>query len=721
MVSRRVALACLLFASSIAAQQPKSPSEADFDIGLAAVHAQMQKARWTDALAGLRELVRLHPNQVYVQAQSEALAADLQTCAFYAVAKVPKISELLSGKIVSYDERSGRIKVVYADTFLDWQGEGDLLVNPLLFAGSYTITASGKAYPGGDSSFGLCFDLDPAGSGYFQADFGFASEDRGNRVVSMSARIMHDKGDGGPTCIAEGRSMAKPGKPFTAVVKVGEDRVDLLLDNKQLLKGKRQKTDFGQVGIWRNTCDEIVIEGRIEPSCFQSRIDELLGKQREAFDATFNAKKELPSWVFQRPDLQRTKPLSESWVPGLDERFSPASEAMLKLLSEGKHAEAAAALAKLGETDASATARTFLQAWLHGLQGRPELAEPICARLLVDDEKMTPARLLRAQALEEMGRSAEAIGDLETARQHDPGYAPVHEQLCVLLMRKNRTDEARRVVRDAKTKQGLWDEVAKLETTLAMAARGPSWPRRFSFKSQHYEVASDIDLKVCMDACRTLEESYVDLMAQLAWIKEDRSLPRFRVFLFSGESGYQEYNKAIIGEAVSHSAGLYTPVLKQLLIWNLPRREDMVRTIRHEGFHQFLDRIMDNPPTWLNEGTAEFWETAQRVHSRLQGGQVRTDHIATLVRSRKALPKLKDFAYGADGDFYANAQLRYAQGWALVHFLRKGPAKYTVLFDKLWNELRIAKGTHAALDAAFVGMDWELFEKDFWTHLTSLR
>src|SRR5688572_16035759 len=162
-------------------------------------------------------------------------------------------------------------------------------------------------------------------------------------------------------------------------------------------------------------------------------------------------------------------------------------------------------------------------------------------------------------------------------------------------------------------------------------------------------------------------------MAQLTWIKEDKTQPRFRVFLFSGESGYQDYVKAIVGEAAPHTAGLYSPVLKQLLIWNVPRREDMVRTIRHEGFHQFLDRIMENPPTWLNEGMAEFWETAKHEQGKLVGGQTRREHVATLVRGRSALPKLKDFVYGSAGDFYEFAQLRYAQGWALVHFLRKGP------------------------------------------------
>jgi hypothetical protein len=43
----------------------------------------------------------------------------------------------------------------------------------------------------------------------------------------------------------------------------------------------------------------------------------------------------------------------------------------------------------------------------------------------------------------------------------------------------------------------------------------------------------------------------------------------------------------------------------------------MLRTVRHEGFHQYLDRMLPETPVWLNEGTAEYFETAV-----LAGGRV---------------------------------------------------------------------------------------------------
>ncbi|HEX6812541.1 MAG TPA: tetratricopeptide repeat protein [Planctomycetota bacterium] len=713
-------LSSFLAAAAARAQTP--PGEADFEAGLAAVHAQMQKARWNDARTALVALVGQHEKRIYVQAQCEAIVSDLRTCAFYAIAKVPKLAECITGKVTFYDEATGRLKVTYSDKLTDWQGaeESQLLVNPIVFAGSYTVTISGKRYPGPDKSLRVLFDLDPSGDSWFLADFGSTGDAGGY----FQSGVMQGKGDEEPHWVADARLRGTPLAPFKAVVRVGDGQVEMVLDNKSVVKTKREKVEFGHVGLMRSSCtscDEIVLEGKVEPSFLQGRVDEALAAQREQFDKSFDAKKQLPAWLFERPDVPRIAARDDSWIPGLTSGVSRAANEMLELCQKGKYAEAAKALAQLRDGDMAAISRQFMKAWIAVRFGRGEHAEPICAELLAKDAEMTQARLLRGQALEGMGRVAEAIAEYEAAVKQDPGCEHAHDQLCVALLRRNRTDDARRVVREAKTKHGLWDEMAQLETMLAMAARGPNWPRRFVNRTTHYEVVSDIDQKMCAEACRVLEASYVNLMAQLTWIKEDKSQPRFRVFLFSGESGYQDYVKAIVGEAAPHTAGIYSPVLKQLLIWNVTRREDMVRTIRHEGFHQFLDRIMENPPTWLNEGMAEFWETAKHEQGKLVGGQLRREHVATLTRSRNSLPKLKDFVYGGRGDFYEFAQQRYAQGWALVHFLRKGPRENTARFEKLWNELRTAKGAHAALDVAFAGVDWDEFERQFWLHLTSLK
>ncbi len=506
-----------------------------------------------------------------------------------------------------------------------------------------------------------------------------------------------------------------------ATVKVGQGQVDLLFDKKSMLRAKRRKGDFGQVGYFKGAVEEIVLEGTIEPAWLEGRIDEELAKQRETFAQSFQTAKELPAWLFEQPKVERTQPKSTSWVPGLKGGVSSSLRGVFDHLDKGEFAAAQAALAKLGTRDVTAVTRDWLDALLLLRLGRAESAEPAVAKALAAEPDSSVVRALRASVLEALGRPVEALAELQSTLAADPGEAQLYEVLCPLLLRLGRQADAAHLLRDAKVEHGLWDDVGALDRLLAMAQRGPAWPRRFLLRSTHYEVTSDIDAKVCARACSLLEESYVNLMAQFAWVKEAKDAARFRVFVFSGEAGYQEYTKAIVGAAVPHTAGLYSPVLKQLLIWNLPQREDMERTIRHEGFHQFLDRVMADPPSWFNEGLAEFWERAQRENGRFQGGQIRAEHIATLIRSRSLLPKLEQFVYGTEADFYANAQLRYAQAWALVHFLRKGPPIHTTRFQALWEQLRQAKSTRAAVEAAFAGVDWPRFEQAFWDHIATLK
>lgn len=734
---RATVLCCWLFATSLLAQA-KERTEAEFDIDLARVHELMRQSKWADAKTVLLAVVDGHAGKVYVQAQCDALASDLETCAFFASAKVPTVQDMVHGKILAWDERLGRIKVVYSGDWSDWQplgGEsdgavegggttttksvttGDFVMNPMVFAGPYSVTLSGKAYPRDPKTVQVLFDVDPSGDGWFQAGFG---ADLG--AAYHLAYVAQSNGDKDPVYLAETRKqIGNPGAPFKALLKVTEGNIETTLDNKSVVKTARTNAEFGSVAIQFGVCDEVVLDGKIEPSSLQTQVDEAVARQREQFIKTFDARKVLPKWVFERPKIARTQPKAIAWVPGLGNTIANDLDQLLLLVAEGKFATAEAALPKLHVLSTSALTNTFLQALLHVRQGRPDAALPLTTKLLVEAPDETTVRLLHAEVLDDIGRGDESLPMLQAAVQADPGYAEGHSQLCVLLMRRGRLDEATRCVREAKTRHGLWEEVGPLEAMLAMSSRGPNWQRRFVHQSPHYEVVSDIDRKVCFEACRVLEQSYVNLMAQLTWIKEDRSLPRFRVFLFSGEEGYQAYNKAILGGTQPHTAGIYSPVLKQLVIWNVPRREDMVRTIRHEGFHQFLDRLMERAPSWFNEGFAEFWETAQYNQGKLVGGQVRKDHIATLIRSRAALPKLRDFVHGSYEDFYGHAQQRYAQAWALVHFIRKGPPVHTARFAKLWTELRAAKSTRTAVDTAFAGLDWDKFEADFWQHLQSLK
>lgn len=718
MIVARFACALLLSAVPLIAQGSAfDPARAAaFDKGLIEVHDAMARGKWDKAREGIDALLAAHKGQVYVQAQSAGIANDYRTCCFYQEYPKPKAKDLLTGDIASFQEKSGKIKITYSDDWRDWKAnDNGLHVHPMVFAGSYTITVAGKHYPSDNTSLRVFFDLDPSGDNFYVADFGFEGKN-----YFLQAVIEAHSGEKKRT-IARDKSKAKGGEKFTASVRVSEKVVQLRYRRKTMLKAKRKNAVLGRTAIFRGKWDQITLEGKVEPSWYQSLVDSTLAKQRETFEGRFQVKKKLPAWLFELPETKRTEPNTNSWLPGAEEGLTERAVAIINLMGDPqKHREALEKIRKLPEEHADLVTRLFVEAHLLLALGELDAAEA-CHQKIATKNRCSLTRMLHARILDQLGKQAEALAELQQAVADDPGRSECYEPLVVALLQQNRPQDAAKCLRDGKLQHGLWKDLAKLDKLLAMVDRGPQFARRYSSTSAHYEVVSDIDQRLCQEACRLLEGSYANLKTQFSWVREKKGTPRFQVFLFSGESGYQDYCKAILGSAVPHTAGLYSPTLKQLLIWNLPQREMMDRTIRHEGFHQFLDRLMPNPPVWLNEGTAEYWETARHEGGSLKGGQVRKDHLATLARSRKSLPSLKDFVYGNRTDFYAHATQRYAHGWALVHFLRESNRGNETRFAKLWQGLRTVGSTRAALDAAFEGVNWEQFEQEFWQHLKSLR
>lgn len=699
----------------------QAQDEAAFDQGYAAVRAQMQAGKWSEARAALEQLIEKNTGKLYVQAQKDAVVADYRLCSFWCETPIPKATELLSGTVDSWSPATGKVKLRYNSTTMkDWEAtESGVLIHPIVFAGAYSISITATSYPRGKSSLRVLLDL--AESSGFVADFGFAEmrdNSSFNSVVYLPVSIYQFEQKTQTKLDDRRISPAKGGAPFTAQVKVDKGSIEMFYDRKSLLRVPRPRAEFGQVGINIDNGSEVVLEGTVEPSWFQNLVDTSLASKREAFDERFRVTEKLPKWLFEAPKIEAK---TAKHVFDSDHGKSRAARELVVLIAGGKLVEARTALEKLGDADFDQADRDYLMGLCHHRSGNAVAAFPFAEKALAAVPEATYARILQAEILLELNRTKDGLALLQQAVNDDEGNVDATASLFVAQLRRNDTEAATRLVRDAKCKHGLWEEMAPLETMLSMRARGPAWPKRFTCTSAHYRVHSDIDPKVCSEASRVLEESYVNLKAELAWLDDRKEFTKFEVFVFSGESGYQEYCKNILGTPVPHTAGLYSPVLKQLLIWNVPKREDMVRTVRHEGFHQFLDRAMQDPPVWFNEGMAEYWETAKREDGKIQGGQPRPAHIATLTRSKKLLPRLRDFVYGPRADFYANAQLRYAEAWAFVHFLRKGGAANQKLFASLWETLRNGDlGRHGALDKVFGATDWNKLEAEFWTYVQKL-
>jgi hypothetical protein len=285
------------------------------------------------------------------------------------------------------------------------------------------------------------------------------------------------------------------------------------------------------------------------------------------------------------------------------------------------------------------------------------------------------------------------------------------------LIQAGRAKEAGGVLSSAVRATGNGKELMTLQRMLLSVTRGPSWEETFEHRSANYVVRSNIDKDICRTAATILENAH-KVFEHMLGKPRRRAKDPYRVFLFAGRTGYERFCNDILGERDTHTAGLYSAALKQLLIWNLPDKTAMLRTIRHEGFHQYLDSLVHDAPAWLNEGLAEYFETGL---ANAQSGprRAREDHLR-LLRTEQLLPTERFVAMPARV-FYRGSGRNYAQAWALVHFLRHGPEEWRPILPALLSSLASGKSPKSAVRVAFEGVDHKALHADLKTWLASLR
>ena len=102
--------------------------------------------------------------------------------------------------------------------------------------------------------------------------------------------------------------------------------------------------------------------------------------------------------------------------------------------------------------------------------------------------------------------------------------------------------------------------------------------------------------------------------------------------------------------------------------------ETLTSVVYHELTHYFVARGLRSHPTWLNEGLAEYFSTAEIRDDEISLGGISLDRLQLLKTS--SMLSLKDFfAVDSSSPYYnesSKASVYYAQAWAFMHYLMHG-------------------------------------------------
>jgi len=719
--------------------------EASFEKGLKSVERRMSKGQWEKAGKELKDLLKEHERADYVYIEKPRVLANMERIALFSVHAPPTADEVLAAKVKKYDAESGEIEMtLYGEDLSDLMQSGDAFTMPVAFRDDYTLSMSGPKYPGSEGvTVVVGFDSDQMhrfffGSVGYQPSVSLSENGEREKLVESAEKEMMDSGE-----------------PFTLSVEVKKKKISTKANKKRMFSVKRSDTDWGRAAFY-GLADyereglEITIKGALEPAWIAGKIDEQMQDKREAFEETYDAHRELPEWLFD--DSQALGAGGEeaesagglrgragaknngSRKPSSDQVFRAYPGAALGAAGERSFAEIrrsyyqddfdfAALMEKVQEAedaeDIHEASASLLRMEIHLLYGQIEEAADYAAKMVALDASHQPSVLNHANLLIRLRDYETSRELLEQAQKDWPNAVEVVEATMWLEIMTQHLEEAQDLVQNAQRRGIRGKEIDRLRARIDKAISGPIWQKTYRFQSTHYDIQSDISEAICKEAANLLESAYTSYSVHL---KRIRGLEKnkFRVFLFSGEASYQRYAEDSLGSEAENTAGLFSPWLKQLLIWNVPQREMMLRTVVHEGFHQYLDLVAPEAPRWFNEGMAEYMELYETVDGRFTEGQVNHDHIALL--QEKGVMPLRDFLRMPTAFFYqGDVGRNYAQGWAVIHFLRNGGNDKEKMFQELFEGFSNSPSIDRVIDEVFAGVDMELFEQEFLDHMNGLE
>ena len=254
--------------------------------------------------------------------------------------------------------------------------------------------------------------------------------------------------------------------------------------------------------------------------------------------------------------------------------------------------------------------------------------------------------------------------------------------------------------------------------TSTLSAEGYFSGRVTKKRTAHYYIQCDVSAAFTREVAMHLEAIYAEYYRRLrdfgGKIKE-----RFNVHIYKKKEDYLK----LVGPNLAGTAGIYISRKKLLAAYvGSMTYEQVLRTVYHEGFHQFTDAFLGgtrNMRPWISEGMAQLFEDATWNKRKFEIGEVPTFRLHVLDKVRKAGKwiRLRDLVEMDHRQWGANvrtdrmlAMAEYQESWSVVHFLvYASRGKYR---KALINYLRYLNKGEAALVA---------FRKAFGTNMTGFE
>jgi hypothetical protein len=167
------------------------------------------------------------------------------------------------------------------------------------------------------------------------------------------------------------------------------------------------------------------------------------------------------------------------------------------------------------------------------------------------------------------------------------------------------------------------------------------------------------------------------------------------------------------------SAGYFSPMSKELVIYDdsEQNKKNTFAVLYHECFHQYTFYFFGklSAHRWYDEGLGDYFAGAELKGNRFEIKKFdwRTETIRNAVIQGKH-HALEKFVRMSQPEYYKDADVCYAQGWAFIYFLKNTRnSAWSAIINKYIEALAETKKPEDAVNKAFEGIDYATLDKAF--------
>jgi len=193
--------------------------------------------------------------------------------------------------------------------------------------------------------------------------------------------------------------------------------------------------------------------------------------------------------------------------------------------------------------------------------------------------------------------------------------------------------------------------------------------------SDTYIVKSSAGVERAKRVLKELEGFHQLIGSTLVFSNTELPELPIEVLLVGDEATLQELEPEYNGRKVA-VAGYYQsgPDRDFIVLSGRVFPDTLTSVVYHELTHYFLARSLQRRPTWLNEGLAEYFSTAEIREDEILLGALSTDRLQ-LLKTTSTLPLKEFFSVDSSSPYYnesSKASVYYAQAWAFMHYMMHG-------------------------------------------------